>query len=251
MDSKLEVLQKDLQKLIEKGDRLYYAMLENEKLLPDSIKEKKYKLPSFYHDYDDWYSEALVLIKQILPDRFADFVRQYKDEKRKELNNLTYSISDYLYLYRPVSVESQSAIAKMNHQLAILKSSKQIFKSSLFDIKEVLQADIFDSELGAAKELTKKGFSRGGGAIAGVVLEKHLGHVCDVHILKLSKKNPSIADYNDCLKEHSVLDTPTWRYIQHLGDLRNLCDHHKNQEPTKENVLDLIVGVEKIIKSVW
>jgi hypothetical protein len=35
-----------------------------------------------------------------------------------------------------------------------------------------------------------------------------------------------------------------------LGDLRNLCSHQRNGNPTKEQVEDLIAGVNSIIKSV-
>ena len=121
----------------------------------------------------------------------------------------------------------------------------------MFDIQEVLQSDIFDSELGAAKELTKKGYIRGAGAIAGVVLEKHLGHICKVHDLKSRKKHPSISDFYQMLKENEIIDTPKWRFIQHLGDLRNLCDHPKERDPTKDDTLELIEGVQKVIKTVF
>lgn len=37
--------------------------------------------------------------------------------------------------------------------------------------------------------------------------------------------------------------------IQHLGDIRNLCDHNKDREPTKEEVEELINGIDQIIKT--
>jgi len=55
---------------------------------------------------------------------------------------------------------------------------------------------------------------------------------------------------NDALKNASVLEIAQWRFIQHLGDIRNLCDHHKGADPTKEQVDDLINGVAKIVKTV-
>ena len=113
-----------------------------------------------------------------------------------------------------------------------------------------MQADIFDTELESARELAKKGFFRGGGAVAGVVLEKHLGHVCKIHNLKIRKKKPALADYYQILKENNIIDTAKWRFIQHLGDLRNLCDHKKDREPTKDDVLELVEGTEKVIKTV-
>jgi len=47
------------------------------------------------------------------------------------------------------------------------------------------------------------------------------------------------------------IETPTWRFIQHLSDLRNLCDHNKDREPTKDEVNELIVGVTKITKTLF
>lgn len=136
-------------------------------------------------------------------------------------------------------------------RLSILKSAEKRFESALFDIREILQADLFDSELGAARELAKNGFFRAGGAVAGVVLEKHLGHVCGQHGLTSKKSHPTISDFYQLLKEKEVIDTPKWRFIQHLGDIRNLCDHGKDREPTKEDVLEMVEGVEKVIKTVF
>jgi hypothetical protein len=121
----------------------------------------------------------------------------------------------------------------------------------LLDIKDIVQADIFDSALETAKELNKKGFIRAAGAVTGVVLEKHLAHVCSLHTLKSRKAHPSIAEFNQLLKDNDIIDTPAWRFIQHLGDIRNLCDHGKEREPTKEEVYELITGVDKITKTVF
>ena len=262
MTSKSESMKKELVALIARGSFLYYAMIDDTQGLPEKLKkqfkDKKVKLPDFRTEYDTWYSEAHAVIKQILPDRLTDFVKQYKDEKRKEIDFLTYGISDYLLGLRTTShggtkvvADGSAAVGKMQIQNSILEAAAKKFESSLFDIQEVLQADLFDSELGAAKELAKKGFVRGGGAIAGVVLETHLGHVCEMHSFKSRKKHPSISDYYQLLKENDVIDTPKWRFIQHLGDLRNLCDHNKDREPTKDDVLELVEGVEKVIKTVF
>lgn len=260
MTSKFESLKKELNNLIRRGGLLSYAMADSVDQLPEkekkSLKKEGIKLPDFVTEYDSWYSEALLVIKQIIPNRYDDFVKQYKDERRKEVDFLTYGIADYLLgLQRTrgggVVADQSAAIPKMQIQNSILVSAEKRFKSSLFDIKEVLQADIYDSELEAAKVLAQKGFVRGGGAIAGVVLEKHLGHVCSLHNLKTKKKHPSISDFYKMLKDNNIIDTAKWRFIQHLGDLRNLCDHNKNREPTKKDVLELIEGVEKIIKTVF
>lgn len=85
--------------------------------------------------------------------------------------------------------------------------------------------------------------------LAGVVLEEHLQRICLSHQIRVTKKNPTIADLNDLLKT-TVIDVPTWRFIQRLGDIRNYCGHRKERDPTKDEVQELIDGVEKIIKTV-
>jgi len=259
MASKFETLKKELASLIDQGELLWYSMAKAVKKLPPKMEMELQKegtnLPSFDLEYETWYSEALRVVKQIIPDRTDDFIKQYKDEKRKNITFLTYTISDYLLgikieRWGEEVVDRSAAVLKMQQQTSILKSAQKRFASSLFDIQDVVQADLFDSELETAKALAKNGFFRAAGAVAGVVLEKHLGHVCENHGLKSRKSHPTIADFNDLLKESGIIDTPKWRSIQHFGDLRNLCDHNKGREPTKEDVLELVVGVEKTIKTV-
>ena len=69
---------------------------------------------------------------------------------------------------------------------------KARFESSLFDIQQLVTADLFNSELDAASELAKKKFLRAAGALAGVVLEKHLRQVCKSHSVTIRKKKLNV-----------------------------------------------------------
>ena len=265
----LEKFKNDLEKLIENGERLLMVMQyecypdEFEKQVKAKLKGKYKnfvdKIKPFKQQYQHWYSESLVLLRQLLPDRVNDFIKLYEKPKtRKSIEYGNYVLEDYLQNLSVTSgfgrekvVGPNAAISQFEQQLYIVKSVEKRFESSLFDIRQLTQADIFDSELDAAKELIKKGFLRGAGAIAGVVLEKHLAQVCKNHKIKILKKNPSISDFNDKLKTGEVYETPVWRKIQHLGDLRNLCDHNKKKEPTNEDVEDLVSGVDKFIKTIF
>jgi len=263
MESNISKYQEDVKKLILQGQNLYYGLYnefykeyktEIDKL--DKDVQEKIKKNTFKDKYNSWYNESLAVIKQLMPERLEDFVAYYKLPKRKEYTYETYTISDYLidlvitrgggYVFKPSSI-----INKFNQQYQILKSLETRFNSSLYDIKQLLQADLFDSEIDAAKELNKKGFYRAAGAICGVVIEKHLSEVCIKRGMKITKRNPAINDYNQLLKDNDVIDIPTWRYIQRLGDLRNLCDHKKTEEPTQENIDDLIEGTDKIVKTIF
>ena len=188
-----------------------------------------------------------------------DFVAHYETPKnRKEVTYATYRILDYLQgltitreYQKEKIVGPDAAIPQFGQQLAIVKAIESRFESSLFDIRQLVQADLFDSDLDAAEELAKKKFTRAAGAMAGVVLERHLAQVCSNHGLKLTKKSPTIADLNDALKQSKVIDVPDWRFIQHLADLRNLCDHNKASDPTTDQVSELIAGVRKVSRTLF
>lgn len=257
----------DLKQLIKRGESLGIAIHSEcfkeefkkniKRQLGEEAENHLKGIPSFVNEYQIWYSEAKVLVRQLLPDRLDDFVDYYEKPKtRKELTNESYRISDYLLGikvtrgYQTV-VGPEAAIPKFEQQLAIIKAAENRFKSSLFDIKQLVQADLFDSELEGAKSLVKHGFVRAGGAIAGVVLERHLAQVCENHAIRLRKKAPVIADFNDVLKKEKVIEIPQWRSIQHLADIRNLCDHNKDKEPTDQQVIELVEGVMKLTKTLY
>ncbi len=207
-------------------------------------------LAQLRQDYEIWYSESYAVIKIILPDRILDFSKMYYEDKIKKGLKIHFQYTPPIFGdidFSPKEVDVAKSV--FDSQIGIAKSCKKKFESSLFDIKQLLQADIFDSELDASKELNKKGFFRGAGAIAGVILESHLSQVCHNHNIKVNKKNLTINYYNDLLKSEGIFSIELFRHIQLLGDLRNKCDHKKSQDPTKQNIEDLINGVEKIIKT--
>jgi len=265
MPTNLDKYKKDLERLIAKGELLLMAIRcecfpeRVKKALGKNAEEFIKKLPRFRDEYQAWYSEAKVVIKQLLPDRLDDFVRHYeKPKSRKEISYENYRIEDYLQgltvtrgWVKEIVVGPDAAIPHFQQQLAILKSVLARFESTLFDIRQFVQADLFDSELEAARELLKHNFLRAAGTLAGVVLEKHLAQVVDNHNIKTRKKHPTISDLNDLLKNEGVIDVPQWRQIQRLGDIRNLCAHSKDREPTKEEVQELIDDVEKITKTLF
>lgn len=240
------------------GEEYEAAVVKSCKGDKAAAKEHMETLPEFNKAYQSWYSECLALIKQLLPDRLNDFIRLYEKPKgRKDIGFENYRIEDALQGLRvtrygdEVIADPKSAMTHLEQQVAILNSIKGRFESSLYDIRQLVQADLFDSELDAARELLKHKFMRAAGAIGGVVLEKHLYAVCVAHNIKITKQHPSIADLNDALKNSAVIETPQWRFHQHLADIRNLCDHNKSAEPSVDQVNDLIEGVAKVTKTVF
>lgn len=272
MTNKNEKFSAELDALISEGELLQLAMIRG--CDPDAFKknrlkslgndEKIYdalvaKLPNFGNDYQAWYTKDQALIRQVTPDRLGDFISYFEPPKnRKEITFQNYMVLDYLQGLRAtrsfgeVLVAGQeAALPEFNQQLQMVKAARAVLDSALMDLKAVLQADLFDSEVDSARALAKAGYLRAAGAICGVVIEKHLLHVCGIHRLTVTKKNPGIADLNQKLRDGEVTTIPQWRFVQHLADLRNICDHAKGREPTTGEIADLVEGTEKILKTIF
>ncbi len=232
--------QADLDRFITNGRDISEALAESD--------SRRGLSPDLATEYQRWYTESSRLVKQILPERSNEFTTNYA---RDEIYRITNDSAEDDYSYVISARDRRALVLQLRLQNDLLESAKSIFTSSLSDIKAVVQADLFDSELDGARELLRKGFLRPAGVVAGVVLERYLAQVAANHALTTRKKNPTINDFNELLKEGGIVDVPAWRQLQHLGDLRNLCGHNKDREPTKEEVDELIDGVEKYTKTLF
>jgi hypothetical protein len=220
MSERTQKFEKELDRLIDEGFNLWHAIRyecypENfRNTLKESVKDTEKinnfikNLPKFKEEYQSWYSESLSVIKQVLPDRVTDFISYFEFQKpRKNINFQNYMIRDYLQCLEvsrlgDVIADGSAAIPEFRQQLNILQAARSTLGSVLMDLKSVVQADLFDSETDSAAALAKAGHLRAAGALCGVVIEKHLAHVCEMHGLKIKKKCPSISDYIEILKNN-------------------------------------------------
>lgn len=242
--TKREIIHKELDALYQEGAKLAVAFQK---------KEEK----QFQYDYQRWYTKALKAVASLAADRHAEFRSYYEiDPKRKSLGYGTYVIQDFIKGVAPSSFHHPDFDTRAQvltcffNQLTILNSIGERVDSVLGNIEGELYAELQDNEVAVARQLAKVSL-RAAGALVGVVIEGHLQKVAQAHEVKIAKKNPTIADLNDPLKAASVIDTPAWRKISFLADLRNLCSHKKDAEPTKEQVEDLIQGAEWLTKNVF
>ncbi len=234
------------------------ALLDEQQKLITLAKDNK-DIIEFGTSYQRWYSRAYKLVEALAAERLPEFVSYYLiDPKRKVTDAGNYVIQDYIKgigartnrYDKPLWDTNNLAAIRIVNQLQIISSLSSRIDSVLQDVTGHLFAEIQDAELLAAKRLTKIS-KRAAGALAGVVLERHLQRAADNHSISIGKKSPTISDLNDPLKNKGVYDTPVWRKIQLLGDIRNLCSHQKAMEPTDEQVDELIAGVNSIIKTVF
>lgn len=239
-------IKKDLEKLIDDGKKIISSFLS---------KEEKKKF-NFHFEYQKWYTIAIKIVSFLAPDRFNELKSYYEiDPKRKSLGYGTYVIQDYIKGVAPNNFNHPDFDTKyqtaqnLYNQLAILESLSSRIDGVLSNAEERLYIELQDAEIDVAVKLKKINL-RASGALAGVILEGYLKKVCTNRGITFSKKNITISDCNDELKNQSVYDTPTWRKISYFGDIRNICSHKKDEEPTDEHVQELLDGVNWVSKNI-
>ena len=257
-------LESELESISSEGKSVLLAAIKAEQERKKQKGDARHIGTTIRGDYQKWYTKVVPVVQLLAPERVGEFVEQYKFDRRKEMEVTNYGISDFLMGYgAPTYLDSETFayeqqfdpftifFTRIEHQLSILDSLFGKFEHAVTNLESVLHASLMDGELGAASSLAKNGHLRASGAVAGVVLESHLKSTCGRHAISMRKKNPGISDFNDKLKESGAIDVPMWRLVQRLGDIRNLCAHSKDRDPTPDEVRDLISGTEKVISEVF
>ena len=203
--------------------------------------------------YQAWYAKCLRALKVVNHERLVEFVSYYEPEKKRGYGFTSYKVRDYLMGVRFTnqSFDSFSAFSTdIQQQISIIHGAIILAKDRIADIEATIMYEVLGEELDAAEDLLKIGTLRAAGAVAGVSIEQHLKSVCASRDIKFRKKSPSLSDYNQALRDNEVIDVPTWRRIQSLADVRNLCVHSRADEPTKDQVRDLIDGAKRVISEI-
>ena len=268
MSERLKRFGDELDKLINDGILLSHAMqfhsfpdqamkrLRDEEESEIAIQKFTRNLPNFYSEYQIWFSKAYAVVKQVLPDRLTDFTSFYElPAARRKVERNNYVIRDYLQEMRDpksrhVCDDMASAILKFQQQINLVKAAKGTLDSKLMDLTAHLQAELFDTEVEGASTLARAGHLRAAGVICGVVIEKHLQHVCGAYNIAVRKRNPGISDFLEPLKREGVIAQPQWRNLQRLADIRNICCHATGREPTKDDIDVLVSETEKVLKEI-
>jgi hypothetical protein len=163
----------DLEKLTKLGDRMLsdiaYRHLKSEGKLAEGDKKRAAEMEgTFEADYQRWYTEAAAVVRQLIPDRSREFDELYKgDGRRKSLVAETYNVQDWLNGVRAGKnihdgkLYDDFAIVAMRFktQLEILKAAAGRFDSALYDIRQLVQADLLIQNWRQLESFPRTGFS--------------------------------------------------------------------------------------------
>jgi hypothetical protein len=224
------------ERIPERRERAFEDILDWDKQVR-VIPEKAPLPPNIGRTYQQWYSATQAIIAKNQPDRLPELEKAYSSIK----NSLG---------GRHVTKDDQFRLMDLiNAQFDLLAAVPSHLRFSIYDIELEAYSVLMDDEIEAASHLLSKGFLRPAGVLAGVVLERHLKNLLRKHTPPIKfRKNATLSSLNDLCKD-SIYDLVTWRKIQHLADLRNLCAHDKTREPTKDEVGELTSGVSAILRT--
>ncbi|MCW7075991.1 MAG: HEPN domain-containing protein [Candidatus Syntrophoarchaeum sp.] len=134
-------------------------------------------------------------------------------------------------------------------QRNLLLSLPEVFEIQNLKLRRTISADLVESELEEARLLLDHGFIRAAGAVAGVALERYLKTLCETSTPPVNHTViKGINSLAQGLRKAGHLSETKRKKIEWLGDIRNKCDHAK-EEPPIEEVKELINGTEGFVKS--
>ena len=134
----------------------------------------------------------------------------------------------------------------LNRLLPVIKATYDDFKNGfLITFKQIVQAEVFDSELEQAKSLLESGYKNAAAVIAGAVLETAIKELCQNNGIDLEKKK--LTRLNDDLAKAGVYNTLQQKQITALADIRNNAAHGDYEKFTQENVEDMIKEIERFL----
>jgi len=132
--------------------------------------------------------------------------------------------------------DSESTFVKLR---AIFASAKDEFEGGyLFDVRNLVHADVFADELEQAKHFLDKGYKVPAAVIAGTVLETTLRELCNQH---------SINPMNQDLAGTGIYNKMRATQIQAWGKIRNDAAHGNPNEFEPPEVARMIDGIRDFI----
>lgn len=197
--------------------------------------EESRRVPvTFVSRCSKWYTTCLALLETNMANR------------RSELPPLM----KFLYEHEYITEGEQQALARDVRQIQHLVGSIPAYlESRLYDLELGLAQGFTRDLLLEAETLLKTRHIRAAGAIAGVLLERHLKKLCNRNQppIRFSPRTTTISALNDLLWKAGVYDQKIWRSVQWMGDVRNVCDHANAAEPERKDVQKLIREVSDFV----
>lgn len=127
---------------------------------------------------------------------------------------------------------------------AVFLAAKEDFEGGyLSSVTNLVQAEVFSTELEQARELLAAGYRVPAAVICGVVLETNLRTLCEARSLATGRLDKMNAD----LAKTGIYNSIVQKRITVLAAIRNSAAHGKSAEFDDASVRSMIEEVEKLV----
>lgn len=120
-------------------------------------------------------------------------------------------------------------------------------KEALFEVKQLIEADLFDEFLEQAAHLCNLGYFQAAAVVAGSVIEDGIRKLCNRNKIELSDK-PKLDWMNSQLAKNGVYNKLTQKKVTSIADLRNSAAHGKWDEFEKSDVEEMLRNVRDFME---
>ena len=187
-------------------------------------------------EYEKWYAAAAELFKQ--------YFREYKPYGETYQKMKKYILLDGVSETKKTFKDN--FIRLFDSQVNVLHRINSVINIRNRHFKKIITSDLLSSELDQAELLYDKKFYRAAGLIAGVVLERYLKTLCEIHSIPFDRTTiDSLATKLYKSDKLPDFDNILLKSIQHLASIRNKCAHPK-EDPKPQEVRELLDKVKKI-----
>ncbi|MBJ8499394.1 HEPN domain-containing protein [Acinetobacter oleivorans] len=218
------------QKILNRFEQLMNESLELQaliKVVPASSLNITYE--TFGDDGNTQFSEWLIKVKHII---------------RLSCGENSIHFSAFLKAETPQHYDDKPSVFK--RLLPVLRASYDDLKNGfLISFKQLIQADVFDSELEQAKSLLDNSYKNAAAVIAGVVLETAIKELCLNNNINIERKR--LTHLNDELAKAGIYNKLQQKQITALADIRNNAAHGNYDEFTNEDVEGMISDIERFL----
>ncbi|MDB9693077.1 HEPN domain-containing protein [Acinetobacter nosocomialis] len=198
--------------------------------------------------FDSLITEGLSILELFDTNEFPVKLAEWKLKAKQIITVACGEKSHYLDQFNEYNKPriNVSAYSILHVSIALLRAAKDDLENGfLITFKQIIQAEVFDSELEQAKSLLGSGYKNAAAVIAGVVLETAIKELCLNNGIDIERKR--LTQLNDDLAKAGVYNKLQQKQITALADIRNNAAHGNYEEFTKEDVERMISDIERFL----
>lgn len=201
-------------------------------------------IQSFSGKEGDGFGGSYKVLRGEGKEKYREWKVKTKNLLRLSCGENSVHYKDYVEAEKPISYDSDpDALMRL---IPILKAACDDLKNGfLVSFKQIVQAEVFDSELEQAKSLLDNNYKNAAAVIAGAVLETAIKELCNNNQIDIEKKK--LTRLNDDLAKAGVYNVLQQKQITALADIRNNAAHGNYENFSSEDVQRMIQDIERFL----